>query len=561
MKRNIITFIIIISSVCLISQTQNISSQIDIDEIITNYMNSIHKAGLSACIIKGDSIIWRGNYGYANVAEEIPVTGNSLFYAYSIGKSITAASLMKLWESGLLELDENINGFLPFQVDNPNFTYDSITPRMLMSHTASLVDYDINALVTIGDPTISLAYFVENYYSSSGEYYSPNNFSSYTPGTHYEYSNFGSGLNGYLAEALLGQPFKDYAKDSIFTPLEMYNSAWFLDEIELDDLALGYQYTGGQYVPYPNYAHPAYPGLTLKSSSEELAHYVVMLMNEGNYKNEQILDGSTVDTMRTIQMGLTNGMGLGLYQSNIQCPNEDKIIWSHKGGGTTGYASEIQFCPDENIGIVYMSNSENFALLVVQKLFEYGALIIIPDIASDTTDVSFTANWQYAPDAVNYYLDVSTDWQFSNFVEGYENLDVGQVTSFPVSGLESNTNYFYRLRAFNGVDTGPTSGSVHTKTLLPTSFNEINSSNITSLNILSNPVNDKLSVEWTLKKDCEVKISLINIAGKTIHTFLTENMKKGQHKEVFEIYNISPGIYIISLQAGNTTTTKKLLKQ
>jgi hypothetical protein len=65
---------------------------------------------------------------------------------------------------------------------------------------------------------------------------------------------------------------------------------------------------------------------------------------------------------------------------------------------------------------------------------------------ADVACKSFKANWNASPGAFSYYLDVSSDI-FITFVSGYNNLYVGNVTSFNVTGLSSNTNYYYRVRA------------------------------------------------------------------------------------------------------------------
>jgi hypothetical protein len=84
--------------------------------------------------------------------------------------------------------------------------------------------------------------------------------------------------------------------------------------------------------------------------------------------------------------------------------------------------------------------------------------------ATNTGCVSFTAKWQASPGAYSYYLDVSTNAGFSNFVSIYNNLYVGNTTSFSVSGLTKNTNYWYRVRAGAGCISG-NSGVITLKTL------------------------------------------------------------------------------------------------
>ena len=61
-------------------------------------------------------------------------------------------------------------------------------------------------------------------------------------------------------------------------------------------------------------------------------------------------------------------------------------------------------------------------------------------------------------------MDVSTKQSFSSYVPGYQDLDVGNSTSHAVIGLNANTNYYYRLRAYNGNGTSPNSNVISVKT-------------------------------------------------------------------------------------------------
>jgi hypothetical protein len=77
---------------------------------------------------------------------------------------------------------------------------------------------------------------------------------------------------------------------------------------------------------------------------------------------------------------------------------------------------------------------------------------------------SFTAKWQSVGGATGYRLDVAMDLAFIGYVPGYQNVDVGNVTSRNVTGLTSNTNYYYRLRAYNSNGTSPNSNVIKVKT-------------------------------------------------------------------------------------------------
>jgi hypothetical protein len=83
---------------------------------------------------------------------------------------------------------------------------------------------------------------------------------------------------------------------------------------------------------------------------------------------------------------------------------------------------------------------------------------------TDVTFSSFTAHWSSVSGAIDYRLDVSTSNNFTTYVPGYQNLHVGITTSYNVTGLSANTNYYYRLRAYNGCDTSPNSNVKSVKT-------------------------------------------------------------------------------------------------
>ena len=79
-------------------------------------------------------------------------------------------------------------------------------------------------------------------------------------------------------------------------------------------------------------------------------------------------------------------------------------------------------------------------------------------------DHTFTANWNPAAGAASYRLDVSTNSSFTVLVPGYNDRDVGNVTTFQVTGLTSGTTYYYRVRGHNGVVAGDNSNTITTAT-------------------------------------------------------------------------------------------------
>ena len=86
-----------------------------------------------------------------------------------------------------------------------------------------------------------------------------------------------------------------------------------------------------------------------------------------------------------------------------------------------------------------------------------------PPIAIDATNITptkFRAYWNTAANTTNYRLDVSTASDFSTYVSGYENLNVGNLTNYNVTGLAQDTEYYYRVRAVSEFGTSDNSNSI-----------------------------------------------------------------------------------------------------
>src|SRR6266540_3074379 len=93
------------------------------------------------------------------------------------------------------------------------------------------------------------------------------------------------------------------------------------------------------------------------------------------------------------------------------------------------------------------------------------------DSSAPPTRSSFMATWGSVSGAKGYVLDVSTSNSFSSYVDGYHDLDVGNVSGRVVTGLSPGRTYYYRVRPYdaNGpgrysdvmmVTTVPTTGPI-----------------------------------------------------------------------------------------------------
>src|SRR3954471_15676368 len=91
--------------------------------------------------------------------------------------------------------------------------------------------------------------------------------------------------------------------------------------------------------------------------------------------------------------------------------------------------------------------------------------------SAPATRSTFMATWPSAIGATGYLLDVSTSDSFDSYVQGYRDLDVGNVIGRVVTGLTPGTTYYYRVRSYSSFGTGSYSEGMMATTVPTTGLN------------------------------------------------------------------------------------------
>ncbi len=351
-----------------------VSQEVHLDSIdifIKKQASQFHIPGIAACVVKGDTIVWSKGYGYANIEKEQKMSTESIMNIASVSKTITATAVMQLWEKGKIELDNDVNNYLAFNVRNPNFSDIPITVRQLLTHTSSIADgSSIKIGFECGEPSKSLKDWIYNYFSENGEYYSSNeNFHKYAPGLGRQYSNMGFGLLGLIVEEVSEMPFSDYVKEYVFSPLEMTQSGYYLKEVDASKAVTPYLYLGPlqqnltdrkssvlpYYNPYCPYSFWNYPDGLVRTSIKDLAKFTIAYMNNGFYKEKQILKKETIDMMMSLQLKESinedKDQGLCWMQSSSLYPT-----WYH-GGSDPGVSTRMYVNIKDKISVIVFQNA------------------------------------------------------------------------------------------------------------------------------------------------------------------------------------------------------------
>ncbi len=159
-------------------------------------------------------IIFKKAYGFANVRRKRDsLTTHSAFQLASVSKMFGAMAIMILKTEGKVDYDADIRTYLP------EFPYEGVTCRQLMTHRSGLPRYMSLALDHWENKRIPMDNddMMELFVKYKPDvYFKPNH------GFHYCNTNYA--LLANVVEAVTGMHFDEFVKRNIFEPLKMYDS-------------------------------------------------------------------------------------------------------------------------------------------------------------------------------------------------------------------------------------------------------------------------------------------------------------------------------------------------
>ncbi|MGD8979887.1 MAG: serine hydrolase [candidate division WOR-3 bacterium] len=361
------------------------SDSASLDSLIRYRMSEYHIPGVASIALKDGQIVWNQSYGYAVLEDSLPVADSTLFYLASISKTSVAIAIMQVWEQLSFSLDDDVGMHLGFPVRNPLYPDSVISIRMCMTHMSSINDNFtvLEPLNIQGDSPIPLGEFLEEYLVPGGIYYSVDNYNPWPPATQDDYCNMGAAICGYIVE-LLADSFPVWCHDSIFDPLTMDETAWFISQLDTNNIAMPYHWDGATYIPYGHIGKPYYPCGTMRTSSRQLARLLTAFMQYGVIDDTvRILDSTTVELMTTSQYPVLNPeQGLFWYRKYL----DGRWIWGHQGW-SHGIRARIAYDWNNNTGSVVLTNGEdiNSVTQIAVALLNYAAQFGIAEL--EETDV------------------------------------------------------------------------------------------------------------------------------------------------------------------------------
>jgi CubicO group peptidase (beta-lactamase class C family) len=331
-----------------------------LNNVLVDYQKKQDLPGFVVSIFNKDSILFAKGYGVADLKTKKPYTEKTVQGIASISKTFIATALMKVVEEGLVELDDNINKYLPYKITNINHPDTPITIRHLATHTSSFSDpsggkgnifsekLKKENWRPIWHPIIKnyntnidmpMNVFLEDVFSNK------ENFMSERPGTYYEYSNYGSALLAHIIEIVAKIDFKTFTKKEIFEPLGMTSTRW--EYIQADTIN-HITYYNDNYKPVPKYRIITYPDGGLYTNVTDLTKYMQEIM-KGYYQEGSLLKTESFKEMLSSQSKLIS-TNTGIFW------DLDQSCCIGHGGNDFGIATMMYFDIRDGIGRIVFTN-------------------------------------------------------------------------------------------------------------------------------------------------------------------------------------------------------------
>ena len=335
------------------------------DQAIKQVLDEFKAVGISAAVVKDGQIVYNESFGFKDLETKTPLSNDHIMRIASISKSFTATSLLQLVDKGIISLDDDVSNLIGFKIRNPHHPDVPITLRMVLSHTASIRDKEDYFTLDHLNPAV-YGDCVESYFE-------------YKPGDGYNYSNMGLNLAGSILEKVSGIRFDDYVRENVIWKLGLYGGH-NIDSLDANKFAFIYSYEDSTFVKSEGayrsradempdyimgYTAPIFsPTGGVKISARDLAKYMMMHMNYGEYNGVRIISEESAKAMQTPVWIIKEdgeeqyGLCLKEFTDFIDDPKYNVAGSYPVGhtGGAYGLNSIMIWSPADNWGIVAMTN-------------------------------------------------------------------------------------------------------------------------------------------------------------------------------------------------------------
>ena len=358
MRLTVSTLFVIFCSQLTLANSDSVD-YVEFEKVIQEMMIELHVPGLAVGIVSKDEALYMKGFGVRGIKSGLPVTADTQFAIGSTTKAFTATALGTLVDQNKLNWDSPIKStyLSDFELMDEYATH-LITTRDLVTHRSGLPRHD---LVWYGAPL------------SRKEIYDRLRYLEPTASIREkaQYQNMMFMVAGYLNESIENTTWEQYIQEKIFTPLNMTNSTFNVEQMKASpDFALPHRTVSGKPVeiPFRDIANVG-PAGSINSSVTDMGQWLRLQLNQGTLGGVEVVKKKTLAEIHSPQivsqiLGFdkkysefgTEHYAMGWFE---QTYHNSRLL--HHGGGVDGFITFVGFMPKYDRGIVVFGNTMSMA--------------------------------------------------------------------------------------------------------------------------------------------------------------------------------------------------------
>ncbi len=335
----------------------------ELDALVPPTLDANNVPGAVIGIIHDGRVWATAGFGYADGANQIPVTDNHVFNVGSLSKTVASWGALRLVEEGQLDLDTPVSDYLSrWQLPESAFDHDGVTLRRLLSHTAglSLPGYP-GFLPSQQLPSVEESLSGATNGAGAVEV-------AFEPGSEWRYSGGGYTLAQLLTEEASGLRFSEFMDAEVLRPLGMVASS-FIWNGSIDSIAATPHGDDGQAIMGRRFAAMAAAGL--QTTLVDMMQFALASMGRlgGPGGTQGVLRQETIALMQTpiasvpseartasLDPDILRQAGSVSYGLGYQLSKVGSVEFASHGGVNEGWVALMYVAPELGDGIVIMTN-------------------------------------------------------------------------------------------------------------------------------------------------------------------------------------------------------------
>lgn len=327
----------------------------EVDSLIKLY----HGVGAAVAVVKNGETVYTNGFGYKNLEEKTLVDAHTIFGIGSCTKAFTASLFGILEDKGKVSLTDAPVKHIPHLKFYSEEMDESIQIKHILSHSTGL-------------PGIST--------ESSAVFFKSENKNDIIPrlahlqpqssvNEEWIYNNYLYALAGRLSEHITQNSWQENLSQYIFDPLEMKSTYGnVVPASKNPNFSLGYGVSRVDTIVMqvlPENFPTRDAGGNIYSSVRDMTNWISMWLNEGKYKKKQLLPTAyTKQAMGKQQHMFTDSVSMSsrYYGYGWMNSEQEGHLKIEHSGGISGYTSNVVLFPDDDLGIVVLTNQNTSGL-------------------------------------------------------------------------------------------------------------------------------------------------------------------------------------------------------